>query len=212
MKKCIIFCAGGFDTLASPIEKEDYIIAADGGVVHTEKLGLRPHAVLGDFDSLGYTPGGAEVFPVQKDDTDAMLAIKKGLELGYDEFILYGSLDGSRLEHTVANFQALQYLADRGARGTLVGLSQIVTLVKDGEISFPAHFEGYVSVFCHGADATGVTLENFYYNAENITLTAGFPLGVSNQFVGKPARVRVEKGSLLMIFQRQKASPRGEGF
>ncbi len=212
MKKCIIFCAGGFDALAQPIEQTDIVIAADGGAAHTEKLGIIPHIVLGDFDSLGYTPGGAEVFPVEKDDTDAMLAIKKGLELGCDEFLLYGSLDGSRLEHTVANFQALQYLADRGARGTLVGLHQIVTLLKDGEISFPAQFEGYLSVFCHGADARGVTLENLYYNVENVTLTAGFPLGVSNRFVGKPARVRVEKGSLLLICQRQKASPWGEGF
>ncbi len=206
MKKCIIFCAGGFDTLAAPIEKEDMVIAADGGVVHTERLGLTPHIVLGDFDSLGYLPVGAEVFPIEKDDTDAMLAIKRGLALGCTDFVLYGSLDGSRLEHTVANFQTLQYLADHGARGTLVGLRQIVTLVKDGEIRFPAHFEGDLSVFCHGADARGVTLENLHYNVENVVLTAGFPLGVSNLFTGKTAAIRVEKGSLLIIYERQKAS------
>ena len=203
MKKCIIFCAGGFDTLASPIEKEDMVIAADGGVHHTAALGITPQNVLGDFDSLGYIPAGAEVFPIEKDDTDAMLAIKKGLALGCDEFILYGSLDGDRLEHTVANFQALQYLADRGAKGVLVGLHQIVTLIQNESVSFPAHFDGYLSVFCMGADATGVSIRNLHYNVENTILTAGFPLGVSNRFVGKEATINVENGSLLLIWERK---------
>ncbi len=203
MKKCIIFCAGGFDALAEAIENNDLVIAADGGMKHTQALGITPQIILGDFDSLGCVPAGAEVFPVEKDDTDAMLAIKRGLALGCEEFVLYGSLDGDRLEHTVANFQALQYLADRGAKGTLVGLKQIVTLIKDGELRFPAHFEGYLSVFCHGADATGVTVRNLHYNVENTTLTAGFPLGVSNRFVGKEATVSAQQGSLLLIWQRQ---------
>ena len=203
MKKCIIFCAGGFDALAEAIEKDDLVIAADGGLRHTRVLGITPHIVLGDFDSLGETPAGAEVHPVEKDDTDAILAIKKGLTLGCTDFILYGSLDGPRLEHTVANFQALQYLADRGARGTLVGLKQVVTLIQNETIHFPAHFEGYLSVFCHGVDARGVTIKALHYEVENTTLTAGFPLGVSNRFVGKPATVSVEQGSLLLIWEKR---------
>ena len=203
MKKCVIFCAGGFETLAEPIENTDLVIAADGGLRHTRALGITPQIVLGDFDSMDDTPAGAEIHPVEKDDTDAMLAIKRGLELGCTDFVLYGSLDGPRLEHTVANFQALQYLADRGARGSLVGLQQVVTLIKNEKLQLPARFEGYLSVFCHGADAAGVGLENLYYNVENAALTAGFPLGVSNRFVGKPAAVSVEQGSLLLIWERR---------
>ena len=203
MKKCVIFCAGGFDALAEPIENAHLVIAADGGVRHTAALGITPHIVLGDFDSLGYVPAGAEVFPVEKDDTDAMLAIKKGLSLGCGHFILYGSLDGDRLEHTVANFQALQYLQDHGAQGTLVGLRQIVTLIQNQTIHFPARFEGDVSVFCLGQDARGVTIENLHYNVQDAVLTAGFPLGVSNHFVGKEAAVSVQEGSLLLIWERK---------
>lgn len=207
MGKCIIFCAAGFDFLAVPIEKEDFVIAADGGLSHTEKLGIVPNEILGDFDSLGHIPAGANVFPVEKDDTDAMLAVRRGLDLGYREFILYGSLDGPRLDHTVANFQTLQYLADHDAMGYLVGNSCIVTVLKEGEISFPAGKEGTISVFCMGADAEGVTLEGLYYPLERGMLTAGFPLGVSNHFTGKPAKLSVETGSLLVLWDRKNGFP-----
>ena len=207
MGKCIIFCAAGFDTLAQPITKEDFVIAADGGLVHTQKLGITPNEILGDFDSLGFTPEGANVFPVEKDDTDAMLAVRRGLSLGFRAFVLYGSLDGPRLDHTVANFQTLQYLADHGAAGYLVGEQYLVTVVKDGHISFPAGKEGTVSVFCLGQDAQGVTLEGLYYPLKNGCLSAGFPLGVSNHFTGEAARISVQKGSLLILWDRKNGFP-----
>ena len=52
MKKCIIFCAAEFDKLAAPIEKGDYILAADGGLRHLEKAGLVAYS-HGDYFSLG---------------------------------------------------------------------------------------------------------------------------------------------------------------
>jgi len=207
MGSCIIFCAAEFDRLAREIGPEDHVIAADGGLRHTGKLGIVPHEVLGDFDSLGYTPDGAQVFPVEKDDTDAMLAVRRGLELGYREFILYGSLDGPRLDHTVANFQTLQYLADRGAAGYLVGSHSIVTVIKDGALTFPRGGEGTVSVFCLGPDAEGVDIRGLYYPLENGRLIPGFPLGVSNHFLGERAQISVKKGSLLVIWDRDNGFP-----
>ena len=208
MGTCIVFCAAGFDALVEPVASDDLIIAADGGFVHTQKLGITPDIILGDFDSLGYTPDRANVFPVEKDDTDAMLAVRRGLQLGYRKFVLYGSLDGPRLDHTVANFQTLQFLADRDAAGYLVGSGQLVTVVKNGSLTFPAGMEGTISVFCMGKDAEGVTLEGLYYPLENGTLTAGFPLGVSKHFTEAAAAITVRNGSLLVVWDRQAGLPR----
>ena len=207
MNKCIIFCAADFDRPVQPIDETDLVIAADGGLAHTQALGITPGVILGDFDSLGYTPRGANVFPVEKDDTDAMLAVRRGLAMGYRQFVLYGSLDGPRLDHTVANFQTLQFLADNGAEGVLVGRNTLVTLVKNGSLTFPAGCEGTISVFCHGASAHGVTLQGLYYPLEKGTLTPGFPLGASNHFTAAPARITVEEGSLLILWERQAGLP-----
>ena len=78
----------------------------------------------------------------------------------------------------------------------------------DGSITFPAGNTGTVSVFCLGPDAEGVTLEGLYYPLEKGTLTAGFPLGVSNHFVGNEVTVSVEQGSLLLLFDRENGFPR----
>ena len=207
MKRCVIFCAARCDSLLQPIGEDDFVIAADGGLEHTRKFSIEPDEILGDFDSLGFVPEDSRVFPVEKDDTDAMLAVRRGLELGYREFLLYGSLDGPRLDHTVANFQTLQFLCDHGAFGYLLGSGYTVTAVKNGELRFPAEAEGTVSVFCLGADASGVTLEGLYYPLEEGTMTAGFPLGVSNHFTGRASRIRVQDGCLLVLWDRKNGLP-----
>lgn len=207
MNTCIIFCAAEFDALARPILSGDLVIAADGGLRHTEKLGITPDVVLGDFDSLGYTPAGANVFPVEKDDTDSMLAVRHGLRLGYREFFLYGSLDGPRLDHTIANFQVLTFLAEHGAYGYLVGRDYILTVLKDGSLTFPAGAEGTISVFCMGRDAKGVTERGLYYPLEDAVLTSGFPLGASNHFTGAEAEISVEDGCLLILWDRKNGFP-----
>ena len=207
MGKFVIFCAAEFDGLLEPLSPDDFLLAADGGLRHLEKLNLTPQGILGDFDSLGYIPTGAQVFPVEKDDTDAMLAARKGLELGYREFLFYGALDGPRLDHTVANFQTLQFLADHGAIGYLVGRDYLVTVVKNETISFGETAEGIISLFCLGADAKGVTIRGLHYELEDGTLTPGFPLGVSNHFTGKTATITVKDGSLLAMWDRKNGLP-----
>ena len=207
MKTCIIFCAGGFDRLAEPVGEADYILAADGGLAHLQRLGLTPDGIIGDFDSLGYVPEGAQVFPVEKDDTDSMLAVRKGLDLGFRRFVLYGALDGPRLDHTIANLQTLLFLAERGATGYLAGLTHMATALKNGTLRFPETARGTVSVFCMGADAEGVTLEGFKYPLENGTLSSSFPLGVSNSFTGVPARITVKNGSLLVLWDAGSGFP-----
>ena len=207
MARCVIFCAGGFDRPVIPIEKSDLIIAADGGMEHVRKLEITPDVILGDFDSLGYVPEGANVFPVEKDDTDAMLAVRRGLDMGCRKFLLYGCLDGPRLDHTIANLQLLQFLADRGASGILVGLTHMATVVKNGSLVFPGAPKGILSVFCLGPDARGVTIRGAQYPLEDGCLTAGFPLGVSNHFLNREAEVSVTDGSLLIIGERANGLP-----
>lgn len=207
MEKCVIFCAGDLDALVSPISPEDFLIAADGGLRYMEALGLKPDAVVGDFDSLGYIPAGAYTFPVKKDDTDLILAVRMGLARGCRTFLLYGCLGGPRLDHTVAALQTLLFLAERGAVGYLAGGGYLITAVKNGALVFPPAAKGIVSVFCLGQDARGVFLDGVEYPLQDAVLTAGYPLGVSNHFIGTQARLSVADGSLLILWDRENGFP-----
>ena len=64
--------------------------AADRGLAHLNRLGLAPHLVVGDFDSLGWTPEGGHVIrhPVEKDDTDTMLAIRTAGQDGIPQWVV----------------------------------------------------------------------------------------------------------------------------
>ena len=184
-----------------------FVIAADQGLQYLKAAGIAPDLIVGDFDSLGTVPQGSNVIrhPVEKDDTDMMLAIKTGLARGFRTFVLYGGL-GGRLDHTYANFQALTYLARHGAVGYLVGPDAVAAAVTEGVLTFPASLEGWVGVFCPDGEARGVNIEGLYYSLREGTLTSGFPLGASNHFTGEAASVSVEEGTLLVMWQESAAS------
>lgn len=179
-----------------------YCIAADKGLLNLRERGIEPDLVVGDFDSLGYVPQARELVrhPVEKDDTDMLLAVREGLRRGYRAFILYGGL-GGRLDHTLANVQTLAFLLAHGARGLLYGEGTAVTLLENGTLRFPASAQGTLSVFCFGNTAEGVTETGLRYPLENARLANTFPLGVSNAFRGCESGVRVQNGKLLLLWQ-----------
>lgn len=199
MPTCFIFGAGPFYGLPVPPSPQDFIIAADGGYRHCQEVGLTPHLLLGDFDSLGTPPENCSIqtFPVEKDDTDSMLAIKEGLSRGYRTFHLYGGT-GGRMDHTLANLQGLGYLAEQGAQGYLYDESYVFTAIRNSSFSLPRRESGIFSLFCLGPEAQGVSIKGGQYPLERGALSPWFPLGVSNHFVGNPVEISVEKGCLLI--------------
>jgi thiamine pyrophosphokinase len=66
-----------------------------------------------------------------------------------------------------------------------------------------------VSVFCLGEPARGVTIRGLQYELEKGTLESGFPLGVSDHFVGKESSVSVENGTLIVMYDIEKGFPSG---
>lgn len=200
MRRCFIFAAGSFYGLREPPVPGDLVIAADAGYGLCLELGIAPDLVLGDFDSMP-EPAGVPVrrVPVEKDDTDAMLALKTGLEEGCGEFYLYGFTGGKRLDHTLANLQSLLFLRRRGARGWMYGDDFLWTAIENESLAVRREVEwGLFSAFCLGDRAEGVDETGFQYPLRNAVLTPEFPLGVSNHILEPEAAVTVRRGALLV--------------
>ncbi|MDD7202761.1 MAG: hypothetical protein PUH18_00230, partial [Coriobacteriaceae bacterium] len=137
---------------------------------------------------------------VEKDDTDTIAALKEGLRRGFTCFELHAALGGD-VGHELANLQALLFLREHGARGTLHGQGQRVVTVapQDGEVTFPAVPGMRVSVFAFGGDAHGVCERGLKWELEDADLAQSFPLGVSNEALGTRIQLRVGAGLLLVV-------------
>ena len=208
MKKCIIVGSVKTDAFTEKEKAPDTLyIAADGGYKYLTERGMDPDITVGDFDSLGEEPTDAfrgEVikFPVEKDDTDTLIAVKEAMRRGCTEITLYGCLGGDRFDHSIATLQTLTYAAERGANVTAVGENgrYSVTAIKDGRMVFPCDREGTFSVFAASGECLGVSIENAKYTVKDATVTPSYPIGVSNSFIkGRGATVSVKKGTLWVI-------------
>lgn len=201
MNTCYIIGAGESDIVKIKKCDGDFVICADGGLKAAQKSGIIPDLIVGDFDSFGSVPSGANVIvhPAEKDETDTHLAINCGLERGFKRFIMYGML-GGRLDHTFANLLLLSYLCENGASGTLIGCGHKVTAVKNSRIDFDEAESGMISVFSLTPESV-VTISGLKYEVDNFTLKSSYPMGVSNEFLGKKSSVTAHDGTLLIIWE-----------
>jgi thiamine pyrophosphokinase len=190
------------------LRADDWVIAADGGAILADKLGLEPQLVIGDMDSLPpHARAELEARGCQfvahsprKDETDTELAIRYALQQGADEIVLLGAA-GDRLDHTLANFflRALPELA--GVRATIVsGDSETWLLRGGGELEIRGSPGDTVTLLPVGQDAVGVSTQGLEWPLHGHTLRFGPARGVSNVMTVPVARVTLRQG-LLLVFR-----------
>ena len=200
--KCYIVGAGDFYGEFNP-DKDDLVIAADGGYDSLIQHGVRCDLLIGDLDSIKNSPDDIECIkhPVEKDDTDSFLAYREGAKRGYTEFLLFGGT-GGRLDHTYSNLALLHYARLNGHRMTVVGEKERIVLIHNESLSFRLPNEKHVSIFAVGGRASGVTISGLKYSLSDAELSVEFPLATSNLSLGKEATVSVENGTLLIMMEK----------
>lgn len=187
MARCVIISACTVQPeLKRLLRAEDFIIACDAGYRNCEVLGCRPNIIVGDFDTAPCPQQDDDdivVLPHVKDDTDTEYAAKLATEKGFDEVLLLGVLGGRRMEHTLANLCTGLGLEERGARATLQDERSRITFIRPGESRrYPKAEYFYLSVFPLEGRAEGVCERGSFYELTDAVLTAGYPLGVSNEY------------------------------
>lgn len=199
-KICYIVGAGDNSGTNFLKKEDDYVIAADGGLLTLQKLDIMPDMIMGDFDSLGYVPKGDNVIrhEVMKNDTDMMLAVKKALELGYRKIKLYGGT-GGRVDHTLANIQTMLYASRNGAVIEMIDSENRYYVITNGVIRINGNDGSGFSIFAIGGMAHKVNIRNAMYLLNDFELSPDNPTGTSNLFIGKEVTISVEKGSLLIV-------------
>lgn len=197
--RCVIFTAHCEDPEHAYVpEPRDFVMCADAGWRIADRLNVKFDLTIGDFDSAPAPDRGpVERHPVMKDDTDAMLCVRRALELGLRNILLVGGF-GGRPDHTMANLQTLKFIAERGGRAALCDGSIRLYAVQNGEIEVP-RAAGKLSVFALSDVCEGVTIRGAKYPLTDARLENSFPIGMGNDFTGDAARVSVREGTILVM-------------
>ena len=120
-----------------------------------------------------------------------------------DDGLIVGGV-GGRVDHTLANFQALRYAVRRGAHAEMNDGDSWAAVIEDGAIAVPRDVAGMkgrrqkLSVFALSDACRGVCIRGAKWELSDATLTSAFPLGLSNEFATDEARIAVRSGALLV--------------
>jgi thiamine pyrophosphokinase len=188
------------------LEKADLCIAADGGLGHFRQMDRRPHAIVGDLDSVEpqalaeLEAAGVDVerHRPEKDKTDLELAIEYALAAGATEILLLGAL-GGRLDQTLAN---LLILAQREwpAALSIVEENQIATVLRPGQtLQMQGAPGSIVSLIPLTSQVRGITYTGLRYPLTDASLPFGSTRGVSNEMAQPQATARITEGLALLV-------------
>ncbi len=208
----VVIVAGGIgDGLPDPrvIGEAGLVIAADGGAEALVALGIQPHVLVGDFDSVSVATrahveeAGAEVIALRadKDWTDTEVALRLAVERGSTTVTVFGALAGPRLDHLLGNLLLLTAPWLEGCDVRLLDERHEIFLAHgDGSIAgLPGDL---VSLLALSQVVEDVETEGLMYPLDHEPLYQGATRGVSNELVAERAHVRHGAGELLIIHYR----------
>ncbi len=198
----VIIAAGpisDYEYAKSLIKEGDFIVCADGGLSHGEKMGVAPNLIVGDFDSYkGKRPEGENVIflPCEKDYTDTYTAAMAAVENGAEELIFLGA-EGGRADHTFANIALLSKLDSMGIRGVMADKKNTLFIAQRFERIFgnPGDKLSLVPL----GTVKGVTLKGFKYPLTEADIFFENPVWVSNELSEPVGEITFESGALLVI-------------
>lgn len=212
-RRCVVVLNGSLarpERLLPLLRRADWIIAADGGANWLDGQGLSPTLLVGDLDSaapelvaqLEQRDVPVERHPVDKDETDAELALQRAAALGATQIIILGAL-GGRVDHELANIMLLAMPALEPLDVAICdGVSTLRLLRGAGEIRGQAG--DTVSLIPWGGVAQGIVTEGLAYPLRGETLHHGAARGISNVLLGDRATVTLERGALLVVHTPRK--------
>lgn len=182
----------------------DIIICADGGLKTALKVGIIPHVLLGDFDSVEkeqyeYIKEKAKIvtYEKRKDFTDVSLCLKYAAENGYNDIVLFGVL-GTRFDHSLVNVYLLKYAFDNFSKARIINEYNEIFLINN-YIRLSGVKNKTISVLPYSDVIDGIYLKGFSYPLYNAVMYKENPYGVSNYADNDTVEIKINSGTALIV-------------
>ena len=209
-KRVVIFANGDLShpqRIRAELRPGDRIVCADGGAQHALALGLSPHTLVGDLDSISEAALRAleasrcEIvkYPSDKDQTDLELAIEHALLSQPAELMLVSAL-GGRFDHLLGNCLAL-------ARESLAkidlqifdGMTRARLLRGPCATKLDLSSGDTLSLLAIDSNVKNLNLSGAKWPLANAELKFGSCLGISNVVTGQGISIELGSGMLYAI-------------
>ena len=201
--KALVICNGDVLTkakIAPLLREKPFIICVDGGANKARLLGIRPHAIIGDLDSI--SPRTRKHFSrvetihiADQESTDLEKALDFLLKLLIPSATIVGAT-GGRPDHSLANLSILKKYHKRIR--LLFSDPYCDIRIIDSKIVFEAVVGSVISLMpldrCEGIQTIGLK-----YPLDNESLELGEREGTSNIVISSPVQITVKKGCLLLF-------------
>lgn len=205
-KKCIIIADApetNIKYVKDIVLKENiYVICADGGIKHAEKLGIKPDLIIGDFDSAGKINSQYEIIRLrpEKDDSDTQSCFNEAIKRGYDDITLVCAC-GGRIDHFLCNISLLENAFNTGIECRIVDSQNVVSIHKGGKQKYKKDINyKYVGIIPIDKEISGVTLQGLKYPLLNVTINRTKIISISNEPIQDEFTIEIKKGRALVIF------------
>ncbi len=203
IKKLLIILNGklsdNLESYKNAFKKEKFfVIACDGGFLNAKKLGIKPDLLIGDFDSVGDLEVENKIqFPVEKDKSDAELAVDWGINNGFSEFEIWGALGGD-VDHTLFNISLLLKIEEAGKKGKIFHPPfSLFLLNRSGVVQ--GNRGDKVSLYPFTDVVKKVKIRGFKYPLHGEDIVKGSTRTLSNELIENKGWVEFEDGVILVI-------------
>lgn len=184
----------------APLRGRVTVICADGGTQCAAAAGFSPDVYVGDSDSGGVPPEGAErvLLPVEKDLTDLQAAYEYAKSHGFSR-VVATACTGGRQDHHLANLQLLETAWQDSVDLAIWDERNEIRYLCGGSCTIPHGDFRYFSILPLDRELRGVTVTDAKYCLDGATVRRGDSLTVSNETVGRPARIQIASGAAWII-------------
>ncbi|MGB5107420.1 MAG: thiamine diphosphokinase [Candidatus Zixiibacteriota bacterium] len=186
------------------------LVAADGGLLLFDQLGLRPDLIIGDFDSVDAATlakySGIEIvrFPNNKDATDGELALRAAVQRGCSDIEIYGAIDMRyETDHLLANLFLLK-LARRimpvttsAATVRATDHRQHIYLIENEELALGGRTGDFISILALSQEIT-VSIKGVEWELDRQKVEMGASWTLRNQFAGEKVDISLTGAGLVV--------------
>jgi thiamine pyrophosphokinase len=177
----------------------DLVVCADGGANRARAYGIKPHVIIGDFDSISRSTrtffSRVPVLAVSdQESTDLEKAIEFCIQRRV-KFIDVVGATGARVDHAAGNLGCFKKFGSR-VRLRFVDSFGLLTQVRRS-LRISADIGDKLSLIPLDR-CVGVTTENLKYPLQNDLLELGVREGTSNEATGTTVRISLKRGTLLL--------------